>query len=436
METKKGQNQRSYSDNREPRGLDCGASQTPEGLNNYGDDHGLDAVQNGERYGQRTISNVGPRKDAHDQSRGGNETNARDEQPFPTCPQITNVNGQFAGTGAGNEIAGAEQIEKFLAGEPLATANQLVFHDGDVRRRAAEGGGSEPQKKQREFTQGMIGRGGTRRRNGWYGLRVHLGSHVVQQRLKQSPCACAGGTAFLRSSGYAAPLQNRRLAVSLEGELERELDQARVVDGGVDGTEAAGGIDVADRFSELSVVEEVEEFGAEVQVHVFPWQPKPLDDGEIGVDEVRAINGNTARVAQLACSRLHKAGRVDVLDLGLVGVGIAASHLIRAVEIVAVAAGGETVAVTDAGIVSAVDQRIGEPRGDFFDEGELPAAEKRVGQIVPTVAKSFAAAKRQIIDHASGEIIVQINLRGGPIEFLPIGEREEGGAHFGTHAVG
>src|SRR5271168_4017021 len=85
---------------------------------------------------------------------------------------------------------------------------------------------------------------------------------------------------------HAAPLQNRRLAVSLEGELERELDQSRVVHGGGHGAKKWG-VEVGNGSPELGVIEEVEKFGAEVQIHILPGEFESLDDGEVRIHEIR-----------------------------------------------------------------------------------------------------------------------------------------------------
>jgi len=89
------------------------------------------------------------------------------------------------------------------------------------------------------------------------------------------------------------------LGTRLEGQLQGQLDEARVVDGGVDGAEAVG-VDVGDGRSELRVIKEVEELCAEVQAHPLAWQRELLDNGEVGVDEIRADDGDARRVAQFA----------------------------------------------------------------------------------------------------------------------------------------
>ena len=67
------------------------------------------------------------------------------------------------------------------------------------------------------------------------------------------------------------------------------------------------------------MVPEVEELRTEVQPHVFPRKLELLDDGEIGVDEVRPGNWGAGSVAQLTRCRLRKAGRVEPFVEGVGG---------------------------------------------------------------------------------------------------------------------
>src|ERR1700732_1547103 len=69
-----------------------------------------------------------------------------------------------------------------------------------------------------------------------------------------------------RWPGRASPRKE-----ALERQLETELDQTRVVHSRVDRAEARGAA-VVDWQSELGVVKQVEEFGAEVQAHIFPGE--------------------------------------------------------------------------------------------------------------------------------------------------------------------
>jgi hypothetical protein len=63
---------------------------------------------------------------------------ARHPQSQPTRAHEADADGHFGGRGAWDEIRGAEQIKKLLAREPLAFADDFLFHQRDVRRGSAE----------------------------------------------------------------------------------------------------------------------------------------------------------------------------------------------------------------------------------------------------------------------------------------------------------
>ena len=48
--------------------------------------------------------------------------------------------------------------------------------------------------------------------------------------------------------------------------------------------------------------------------------------------------------------------------------------------------------------------------------------------VIPTAAELLSAAEGQIVNHAAGEAVIEIDLRQGPIQLLPVGKREKGGA--------
>src|SRR5271168_505799 len=103
-------------------------------------------------------------------------------------------------------------------------------------------------------------------------------------------------------SKYRTPSVRR----GLERQLQSELDEARVVYGRIDRAKTAS-VDVAEWLTELSVVEEVEEFRPEIQTHIFPRQLELFDHGEIGVHEIRTVDGNTTGVAEFTRSGMHEA---------------------------------------------------------------------------------------------------------------------------------
>jgi len=65
---------------------------------------------------------------------------------------------------------------------------------------------------------------------------------------------------------------------------------------------------------------------------------------------------------------------------------------------------------------------MGNPETDVFDHGYLPAAEERVGRMVPIASKALAGAERKVVDDAGGEVVVEIDLGKRPVQFAPIGQ--------------
>src|SRR5215469_12162540 len=111
-------------------------------------------------------SHVSPGESRDHNERGQNEADARDKQARKPGTLVTDVNGEFARAGARNQIAGAEQIEEFFAREPLASPDEFVLHDGNVRSGTTEGREPQTKKKCRQLAQrsgaGMLIRGSDR----------------------------------------------------------------------------------------------------------------------------------------------------------------------------------------------------------------------------------------------------------------------------------
>src|SRR5579863_8490033 len=104
-------------------------------------------------------SHIGPRDCADKHRRGKNEARAADQKARPPSPQITDMNGKLARARAGNQVARAEQVQKFFARKPLPPADEFVLHHGDVRCRPAKRGESQPQKETRQLGERMLSAG-------------------------------------------------------------------------------------------------------------------------------------------------------------------------------------------------------------------------------------------------------------------------------------
>ena len=128
-----------------------------------------------------------------------------------------------------------------------------------------------------------------------------------------------------------------RCDVTLESELQPELNEARVVHRVVYLTKSRCP-DIVDRQAELRVVEQVEELRPEVQAHILPRQRELLDDGEIRVHEVWTVDGHARSIPEVA-DRTDEASRVNVLETLMAGRrGITTRDSVRAIKVVPVAA--------------------------------------------------------------------------------------------------
>ena len=162
-------------------------------------------------------------------------------------------------------------------------------------------------------------------------------------------------------------------------------------------------------------------------------QEELLDDRNVRVDEIGPRDGDSSSIAELACGRGGKASSIDPAVLAMICcVSITTRDLVGTIEIIAVTAGIEV----GARLVTAVNQWNRKPRGDPFNERELPVAEHRVGHRTPVASEHFAVAEWQIIDEASSKAVIQVDLRQGPIEVLPVRQGEKRGAQLRAQAVG
>src|SRR6266481_9612741 len=119
----------------------------------------------------------------------------------------------------------------------------------------------------------------------------------------------------------------------LERKLQSELNHARIVHRGVYLTKARC-TNVIDRQAELRVVEQVEKLRPKVQAHVFPRQCELLDDREVRVHEVRAVDGHARSIPEVA-DRSGEASRVNVLQTLVAGRrGITTRDSVRAIVVI------------------------------------------------------------------------------------------------------
>ena len=152
------------------------SSKTPKGLKNDSDDDRLDSIENVRYRRELAKTDVEPSETGDHQCCRKNETATCDQQTSPTGAQVANVNSHFARTGSRYQIACANQVEEFFTREPLSPADELVFHDSDVRCRSSEGCRAQPQKEQSELTERNLSLFG----NGIWRLKGWLFSHELR----------------------------------------------------------------------------------------------------------------------------------------------------------------------------------------------------------------------------------------------------------------
>src|SRR4029077_20473430 len=84
---------------------------------------------------------------------------------------------------------------------------------------------------------------------------------------------------------------------------------------------------------------------------------------------------------------------------------LGAASLVRAVETVSV------VLEVDSRLAEAIHYANPESGGGLFDYRQLPIPQNRVGCAVPGTAESLALTEGQFVNHAGGEIVIEIDLR-------------------------
>src|SRR5579862_8542957 len=109
---------------------------------------------------------------------------------------------------------------------------------------------------------------------------------------------------------------------TLEFEFQGELNHSRVVHRAIDQPKRRGRIDVlhsarTSRQEELSMVEQVEELGTELQARAFARQHEILDDRKIRVHKPRSGNRCTSSIPKFAWLCLHKGARIEPVLYGM-----------------------------------------------------------------------------------------------------------------------
>ena len=131
----------------QPDRFDGCTPQLPKGLQDDGDDDGLDTVEKARDRRQRTVVDVCPRQNSDHDGSGKNEACARDQQARPSAALTADVNHELGRSRTGNEVAGAEMVEEFSLANPAATCNHFLLQHRDVSGGATEGRGTKFQEE-------------------------------------------------------------------------------------------------------------------------------------------------------------------------------------------------------------------------------------------------------------------------------------------------
>src|SRR4029077_10384724 len=75
-------------------------------------------------------------------------------------------------------------------------------------------------------------------------------------------------------------------------------------------------------------------------------------------------------------------------------------------------------------------------RSNLFDERQLPAPQHGVGDLIPVTSILLAPAERQVVNDASREAVIEIDLRQRPVQFFPIRKWEVGRTQQRAKTVG
>ena len=133
-------------------GFDRRSPQSPECLGDHGHDGRLDPAKNAGHGRDRPETHIEPRQGQYDEHGRQNETGPGHEQPTPARPAIADVDRQLRGVRSGDQIGAATRSRKSCRVSQPA-ADDLVFHQGDVRRRPAEAERADLEKKHRQVAQ-------------------------------------------------------------------------------------------------------------------------------------------------------------------------------------------------------------------------------------------------------------------------------------------
>src|SRR5262249_10915955 len=172
------------------------------------------------------------------------------------------------------------------------------------------------------------------------------------------------------------------------------------------------------------MIEEIEKLRAEVQPRALSDR-EALDQRKVGVHEPWSGNRRAISCPKLANRGRNKAIHIKPLRYAFMGAN-RITNLIRTVH------RQEVIFEIDARLIVAVENKYGEPGRRFFNYGDLPIAQSGIQSAVPVPPNPLTAPDRQIVNHASRELLTNFELCQSPIEMSGAGQRPVSGADVGT----
>src|SRR5262249_54280166 len=150
------------------------------------------------------------------------------------------------------------------------------------------------------------------------------------------------------------------------------------------------------RVREIRMIENIEHFRAELQIHAFP-DGNPLEQGRVDVKQARATERTPSRVAVGARSRHREGTGIEP------AVHSARNYLPLKVWIQVGYVDGSSVAA--AGIIEADQRRKGEAALSVEDPIPLPAPNQMVHPAGCATAKVLPVSERQLIAEVRVELV-------------------------------
>ena len=142
---------RARTDEPQQRAAGRRGRQAPESLQDHRDDDRLHAPEQPEDLRPLAEPHIRPPEGAGDEHRRNDEAQARNHQPSPAALQPPDVNGHLRRVRPGDQVRGAEKIEKPSVGQPAAPYDDLGAHHGDVCRWPPEGSGPQAQEERHQL---------------------------------------------------------------------------------------------------------------------------------------------------------------------------------------------------------------------------------------------------------------------------------------------